>query len=71
MLAPQLEALVSERPFVRLLRIDVKSWDSPVARQHEIQSLPQVWLYDGKERLTADQGRALALVRAQPATSKP
>jgi hypothetical protein len=68
-LAPQLEALVSDRPFVRLLRIDVTSWDSPVARQYEIQSLPQVWLYDGKQRLTADQGRALALVRAQPGTS--
>ncbi|MBL8898833.1 MAG: hypothetical protein JNM84_14435 [Planctomycetes bacterium] len=64
-LAPQLEALVKERPFVRLRKIDVKSWDSPVARQHEIESLPQVWLYDGKERLTADRGRALALVRAQ------
>jgi hypothetical protein len=60
-----LEALLAERPYLRLRRIDVKSWDSAVAQQHDIRQLPQLWLYAGKERLTAEKGRALSLVRAQ------
>ena len=42
-----MEALVEERGDVRLRKIDIASWDSPVARQHGIQRIPKVALYDG------------------------
>lgn len=64
-MAPQLEALLLERPFLRLRRIDIKSWESDVAKRYDIESLPQVWLYNGKERMTTDKGRAIALARSQ------
>ena len=64
-LAPKLAQLVEERPFVRLRLIDIDSWDSPIVQRYGIRSIPQLWLYDGKTRLTEDLGRAMALVRAQ------
>ena len=40
-----MEALTRRRPDVRLRRIDVESWDSPVARHYRVRSLPLLWLY--------------------------
>lgn len=59
-LEPRLEALVKARGTVRLRRIDIRDWDSPVARQHGIQSIPQLWLHDGHERVSTNAGRILA-----------
>jgi hypothetical protein len=34
---------------VRLRRIDIESWDSPVAKLYGVRSLPLLWLYrDGE-----------------------
>lgn len=59
-LEPWLEELVRARGTVRLRKIDIRDWDSPVARQHGIQSIPQLWLHDGRERASTDIGRILA-----------
>lgn len=39
---------------VKLRRIDIKRWGSPVAEQHSIASIPQLWLYDGSRLVTRD-----------------
>lgn len=51
---PQLEALVHRLGTIRLRKIDIASWDSEVAQQHDIRSIPQLWLYDGMELLSKD-----------------
>lgn len=51
---------------MRLLRIDIDSWGSAVARQHGIRSIPQLWLYDGKELVTQDTRAALNALQAGP-----
>lgn len=44
-----MEALAETHRMVKLRRIDIGSWDSPVADQYSIRRLPTVWLYiDGK-----------------------
>lgn len=44
-----MEALAETHRMVKLRRIDIGSWDSPVADQYAIRRLPTVWLYiDGK-----------------------
>ncbi len=44
-----MEALAETHRLVRLRRIDIGSWNSPVAEQYGIRKLPTVWLYiDGK-----------------------
>ena len=52
----QLEALAQQRSDVRLRIIDIGSWDSAVARQNNIRSLPTLWLFDDGE-LVATDGR--------------
>lgn len=46
-MGPQLEALAKQNSKVRLRKIDVKSWSSPVAQQHGVNSLPHLVLYEG------------------------
>jgi len=59
-----LEALARRDPDLRILRIDIGQWGSPVARQHGIRGLPTVWLYDGEDLVTRDTRQALG--RLQP-----
>lgn len=54
-MGPQLEALANQHAGVKLRKIDVVSWDSAVARQYGIQSLPTIWLYENGELLTRDR----------------
>lgn len=64
-LTPRLERLAAEHPDELALRkVDIVSWDSPVARQHRIRAVPHLRLYDGDGRLLADgdAGRVLALL---------
>ena len=53
-LEPRLQAAIRERGNVRLRRVNIKDWDSPVARQYGIQSIPQLWLHDGTKRVSTD-----------------
>jgi thioredoxin 1 len=59
-LDPMVEKLVKARGTVRLRKIDIRDWDSPVARQYRIESIPQLWLHDGHERVSTDIGRIMA-----------
>lgn len=44
---------------VRLRRIEVPDWDCPVAAQSNIRALPTLWLYDGRNKISADTGEVL------------
>ena len=46
MLAPQLEALVKEHPTAKLRMIDIDDWSSDVARQHRIDKIPHLVLFE-------------------------
>ena len=51
-MGPRLEAHVAKRGNLRLLKIDIDQWGSPVAEQYRIRRLPTIWLYDGEELLS-------------------
>lgn len=54
-LTPQLERLAAANPDrLALRKIDVIDWDSPVARQHRISSLPHLALFGVDGSLLAD-----------------
>jgi thioredoxin-like negative regulator of GroEL len=57
------EALVTKKGTVRLVRINIKRWDSPVARQFGINRIPALWLYDGTERKTTSTSAVLAALK--------
>lgn len=58
---------MKEREDLHLRRIDIGSWQSPVARQHRIARLPYLQLYEGG-RLVAD-GTEAVMGRARQAPS--
>jgi hypothetical protein len=49
-----LETLINQKKGVRLLRIDIDRWGSPVAKQYGINRLPTVWLYNGTTKVASD-----------------
>jgi thioredoxin-like negative regulator of GroEL len=49
-----LEALARINPRVKLRVVDVGSWESAVAQQYSIRSLPTVWLYEDGEVYSKD-----------------
>lgn len=61
-MGPQLEALVNQKATVRLRKIDIDEWSSPVARAHDIRRLPTLALYDGKRLVSKDPSRILTLL---------
>ncbi|CAM2009222.1 thioredoxin family protein [Acanthopleuribacter pedis] len=62
-ITPQLEALARKYPGrVALRKIDIKNWNSDVAKQYNIRSIPHVVLYDHKGKKKVD-GNALAAIR--------
>ena len=55
-----MEARIRELGTVRLRKIDVESWESPVATAHGIDRLPTLVLYDGKTVVSTDTREILA-----------
>ncbi len=49
-----MEALINQKQGVRLLRIDIDRWGSPVAEQYGINRLPTVWLYNGTNKAASN-----------------
>ena len=45
-LAPKLEALVKADPDVYLVKVNIKDWNSPVAKQFNLQGIPHVLVFD-------------------------
>jgi thiol-disulfide isomerase/thioredoxin len=60
---PRLERLAAQHPDrLALRKIDVIDWESPVARQHRLGSLPYLVLYgaDGQRLVAGDANRVMA-----------
>ena len=47
---------------VNLRRIDIRDWNSPVAKQHKINSVPSLLLYDGDELLSDDTQTVIKMI---------
>jgi len=70
MLAPELEKLVRQRPDIAVVKVDVNrpevegriDWDSPVAQQYGLESLPHLVVFDPDGTVKASGDRALDLV---------
>jgi hypothetical protein len=53
-MAPRLAGYVQQNPKFALLKVDIKSWKSPVAAQFSIKSVPYLQLYDVNGNLVAE-----------------
>ena len=70
MLAPELEKLAAKRPDLAIVKVDVNrpdvrdriDWDSPVARQHGLDSLPHLVIFDADGKQSASGEEALQRV---------
>lgn len=62
-LKPSLMTLIHKKASVALRRIDIRAWDSAVARQHAIDVVPQLHLYDGTRLISADRHEVMDILR--------
>ena len=62
MLGPQVEAHIRRRGSIRLRRIHVESWESPVVSDQHVTSLPQLWLYVDGKLVTKSRERVMGLL---------
>lgn len=51
LIAPLLEQLAKSDPKIVLRRIDIINWQSPVAKQFNLDAIPHVQIYDRKGKL--------------------
>jgi thiol:disulfide interchange protein len=50
-ISPHLATLVSQDPDVVVCQVDMVKWDSPVARQYDLHSVPNLRVYDRSGRM--------------------
>jgi thioredoxin 1 len=50
-ISPNLEQMAKADPEIALRKIDIVNWTSPVAKQHNITSIPQINVYDRAGKL--------------------
>ncbi len=70
MLAPELDKLAAKRPDLAIVKVDVNrpevkdriDWDSPVARQHRLEALPHLVIFDAEGKQVASGEEAFAQV---------
>jgi thiol-disulfide isomerase/thioredoxin len=49
--SPHLERLAREDPDVNVVKVDIVKWNTPVTRQHNIRSVPNMRVYDRSGRM--------------------
>ena len=54
-LTPVLEKLARKNPEIDLVKVDIKSWGTPITTQFKIRSIPYVRIYDEKGRFVSDK----------------
>jgi len=59
----QLETVANHRSDLRLHLIDIRNWNSPVAKQFAIDRLPMVWLFTNGRQITNETGATLAALQ--------
>ena len=64
-----MEAAIQKKQGAYLRKVDIRSWGSDAARQHGIQSIPQLWLYDGAKLVTTDGERVMTWLMQGPGAS--
>ena len=60
-----MEALIRERGTVRLRKIDVATWGSPVSKQFGIRRLPTLRLYDGTRLVSGNTTNVIRTLAVQ------
>lgn len=54
-----MEGLIRKKGTVALRKVDIARWNSEVAEQFGIRSIPQLWLYEGTRQVSRDSRRIL------------
>jgi thiol-disulfide isomerase/thioredoxin len=62
-IAPQLEALAKGDPRVAVVKVDIVNWDTPVAKQFKLRSIPHMQVYDEEGRAVGKAGSSMAAVK--------
>ena len=63
MFAPQLEAAVKDHPTAKLRLIDIDGWTSDVARQHRIDRIPHLVLFQNGRPAISGRDEVLDALR--------
>jgi hypothetical protein len=61
-LAPRLDALAKDTKYA-VLKIDIAQWQSPVASQYKIRSVPFLQAYDASGKLIAEGKEAYKYIK--------
>lgn len=69
-MAPTLEKLATKDPDVFLRKVDIVEWNSAVARQHGIKSIPSVRVYDASGKLVGQPTSDLEAIKGSVETAK-
>jgi len=63
-ISPHLEKLASENPEIVLLKVDIVSWGTPVAKQHDISSIPNIRVFNRNKDQIGEPTSNLSIVQS-------
>jgi len=63
-IAPQLQALANENAEVMLVKIDIVKWGTPVARQYNISSIPNMRVFDRNQKQVGTSTSSLSQIHS-------
>jgi thiol-disulfide isomerase/thioredoxin len=63
-IAPHLEKLAKENPNVVLVKVDIVKWGTPVTKQHNINSVPNIRVFDRNRRPMGQPTSSLSQVQS-------
>ncbi len=61
-MAPRLDALAKDTKYA-ILKVDVATWESPVAKQYNLHSLPHLQVYDASGKKIAEGKEAYKFIK--------
>jgi len=69
-ISPVLEQMARTDPDIALRKIDIINWESPVAKQYKVQSIPRIEVYNRAGNLVGTAGASAEQVRRFVAQAK-
>ena len=63
-ISPHLEKLVSENSDVVLVKVDIVKWGTPVTEQHDINSVPNIRVFDRNRKPIGNPTSSLSAVKS-------
>ncbi|MEM7672167.1 MAG: thioredoxin domain-containing protein [Verrucomicrobiota bacterium] len=59
---PELKKIIASDSDIALRKVDIVNWNTPIVKQFQIRSIPNVWVFDKKGRLVGEPTSSMSRI---------